>query len=274
MNLVDDATGTTLSLLSEQETTEAAMQVLRAWIERYGVPEALYVDLKSVYVSPKTLGEEPRPGWTYFSQACEKLGIRIIKAYSPQAKGRVERNHAVYQDRFVKELALQGIHDLEKANHLLQNGFIDGLNARFAKAAQGADVHRQREIYGDLDQIFCWESTRQVRNDWTFQYEKRSYQLARSRVPRVKPQDKIIVRRHLDAHLSAWLKGQALSFEAIPVRIPLAEPLKNYDALQRRRLASAVKRPSPWRQWNPAWLNPSASRPCSALPSAVQTLSG
>jgi len=89
------------------------------WIEHYGVPLAFYVDLKSVYVSPKD------KGFSHVQVACEKLGIRIIKARSPQAKGRVERNHAVYQDRFVKELRLRHIKTIDKGNQVLDAGFID-----------------------------------------------------------------------------------------------------------------------------------------------------
>jgi transposase len=104
MDLVDDATGTTMALLDEQETTEAAMKLLMQWIKRYGIPKSIYVDLKTVYISPKTLKlndelNEITAAFTHFSKACYKLGIKIIKAYSPQAKGRVERKHAVFQDR-------------------------------------------------------------------------------------------------------------------------------------------------------------------------------
>lgn len=105
MSLVDDATGITLAIISKEETTEAAMQILWAWIERYGIPVALYCDLKNVYLTDRepTLEEqlEGRVPKTAFGLACEKLGIKIISAYSPQAKGRVERKHGVYQDRFV-----------------------------------------------------------------------------------------------------------------------------------------------------------------------------
>jgi hypothetical protein len=94
MNVVDDATGKTLSFMVEEETTGAAFTLLLNCVKRYGVPKSLYVDLKSVYVSPKTLKLNNEPNeitaaFTHFSRACDKLGIEIIKAYSPQAKGRV-----------------------------------------------------------------------------------------------------------------------------------------------------------------------------------------
>jgi hypothetical protein len=111
MNMVDDATGTTLCRLGQEETTWAAVGVLRAWIERYGVPQALYTDWKSVYVREpnareRMQGEEPL---TQFGRMCRELGIEIIAASSPQAKGRVERHHGTHQDRLVKKLRLMNI---------------------------------------------------------------------------------------------------------------------------------------------------------------------
>jgi hypothetical protein len=115
MNMVDDATGTMLSILEEQETTVGAMKLLWAWIDRYGIPQAVYCDRKNAYgldrgptIEEQLRGVTPR---SPFETACEKLGIEVIVAHSSQAKGRVERNHGVHQDRFVKELWLAEIRD-------------------------------------------------------------------------------------------------------------------------------------------------------------------
>ena len=111
MNMVDDATGRRFGLLFEQETTEAAMRTLWGWIGRYGVPQALYVDSKTVFrtdreptLEEQLKGEKPL---TAFGQACRKLGIELIYAGSPQAKGRVERSHGTDQDRLIKEFELE-----------------------------------------------------------------------------------------------------------------------------------------------------------------------
>jgi len=171
MNLVDDATGKTLSFMDHGETTYAAFKLLRQWIEMHGVPTAIYVDLKSVYVSPKALQEDNdspvESEWlTHFTKACKKLNIKVQKAYSPQAKGRVERNHAVYQDRFVKELKLQNITTIEEANQVLQNGFIDNLNNKFMIApASEKDAHIELNCNQDLDNIFTWSYERTISND-------------------------------------------------------------------------------------------------------------
>ncbi len=112
LSMVDDATGITLALMAEEETTEAAMVLLREWIVTYGIPRALYTDRKNVYIVERERRPEEimagREPLSAFGKVCRKLGIRIIAARSPQAKGRVERKHGVYQDRWVKELGLKG----------------------------------------------------------------------------------------------------------------------------------------------------------------------
>lgn len=101
MNMVDDATGTTLSFLVEQETTEAALRLLWAWIGRYGIPQAVYCDRKNAFVldreptvSEQLQGVTPR---SHFERACDELGIEVIVARSPQAKGRVVAHDYVVQ---------------------------------------------------------------------------------------------------------------------------------------------------------------------------------
>jgi transposase len=92
LNMVDDATSKTHAHMESGETTRCVFRVIWEWIERYGIPLAFYFDLKKVYVSPKDMS------FSHVEKACKKLGISIIKAYSPHAKGRVERSHGVYQD--------------------------------------------------------------------------------------------------------------------------------------------------------------------------------
>lgn len=217
LNLVDDATGTTLSLLGEEETTELAMRALWKWVERYGIPHALYTDKKNVYISDRepTLDEQlaGKEPLTAFGQACAKLGIVIIAANSPQAKGRVERNHAVYQDRLVKGLALEDITCVERANAFLDEGFTKTLNAKFAKpAADPTDAHRSLPRDLDLASVFCVEETRTVMNDWCIRYENRFYQILQENRPLPKPKDKVVVRTHLNGTQDLLYRDHALAF--------------------------------------------------------------
>jgi hypothetical protein len=106
MTMIDDAAKTHLSRFFEEETTAGAMTVLPYWIKAYGIPEALYCDRKNAFVlTRESTDTELLAGITkpesHFGKACEKLGIEVIPANSPQAKGRVERNHGVDQDRLV-----------------------------------------------------------------------------------------------------------------------------------------------------------------------------
>ncbi len=232
MNLVDDATGTTWSLMDREETTAAAMRVLWQWIERYGLPMALYCDLKSVYVAIRepTLAEqlEDKQPLTAFGTACEKLGIEIIRAYSPQAKGRVERNHGVYQDRLVKELRLRSMTKIGEANDLLSGGFIDGLNKRFAKPPRDLDdAHVALPASVDLRTIFCFEEQRTLSNDYVLQYKRNLLQLQRtdlSLLPR--PKQKVTVAEWLDGSLHVLNKGKELAFDDITHRMQSAETQK------------------------------------------------
>jgi hypothetical protein len=219
MNLVDDATGITLAIMSEQETTEAAMRILWAWIDVYGIPLALYCDLKNVYLCrdrEPTLEEqlEGKLPKTAFGLACEKLGIEIISAYSPQAKGRVERKHGVYQDRFVKELRLRGAKTIAEANMILQGGFVEKLNKKFAHAPMaGEDFHVRLTARQDLRDIFCFEQTRSVGHDWVVRSDNRFYQLIRGHEPLPRATAKVTVRTWLDGSVHILHRGRRVEHQ-------------------------------------------------------------
>jgi hypothetical protein len=182
MTLVDDATGRTLGRLGAQETIWAAVHVLRRWIEQYGVPHALYTDWKNVYVRVPN-AEETATGavpLTQFGRMCAALDIRIIAANSPQAKGRVERNHGTHQDRLVKKLRRLRIADAEAANPFLESTYLPDHNTRFAVApASAEDFHRRAPGRTVLDTVFQLEHTRVLSNDWVVQYEARHFQVVR-----------------------------------------------------------------------------------------------
>ena len=100
---------------------------------------------------------------TQFGRAMQTLGVRMHCAHSPQAKGRVERRHAVFQDRLVKELRLAGIATLAAANDYLENSFLPDLNARFTVvAASATDLHRKLPRGPRLEEVLCWKETRVV----------------------------------------------------------------------------------------------------------------
>ena len=207
MNMVDDASGTTLSFLVEEETTEAALRLLWAWIERYGIPQAVYCDRKNAFVLDRgpTVNEQlagitPR---SHFERACDELGIEVIVARSPQAKGRVERNHAVYQDRLVKELRLAAISEIQAANKFLREGYLDSLNQKFAKPpVDEVDAHVPLLGTQNLANILCFTEPRVVAHDYVVQFERRLFQIQRQKRRRLMaPGTQIRVHRWLDGSL-------------------------------------------------------------------------
>jgi transposase len=230
MNLVDDATSRSFALLFPHETTQAAMRVLMGWIERYGIPCALYTDHHTIYVTDREpTREELEKGLlplTVFGKTCHALGIQIIPASSPQAKGRVERKHGMYQDRLVKELAWRGIQTTEEANAFLMSGYLDELNKKFEKVPSSpVDYHRAVREDQDLEAVFVFEQTRTVSNDWTVRYDNRLYQITgpSHRLPPAK--STVDVQERLDGSLHLYYRGHEVRFSPISVRpVPVTTP--------------------------------------------------
>jgi transposase len=197
MSLVDDATGTLLARFAAEETTWAAVAVLEAWIREHGVPQALYTDAKTVYVREPTSQELAAgyPARTQFGQMCARLGIELITARSPQAKGRIERNHGTNQDRLVKKLRLQGIASIAAANEFLVGSYLADHNARFAQSS-GTGVNAHTPAPRALAEIFALEETRQLGNDWVVRYHNRALQVTPTRAARrhAAPGRRVLVR--------------------------------------------------------------------------------
>lgn len=207
MNMVDDATGTTLLRFGEQETIWAAVDILRAWIEKYGVPRALYTDWKNVYKRQPTSAEEAagEAGHTQFGRMCAKLGIEIIAANSPQAKGRVERSNGTQQDRLIKKMRVRGIEDDAGANAYVESVYLPAYNARYAVApASAVDYHLPRNPAQRDADVFCLEHPRTVGNDFVVQFDKRALQLDRAARGRVPAGSKVVVREAQDGALRVF----------------------------------------------------------------------
>jgi transposase len=220
MTMIDDATNIRYSRLFEAETTAGAMTVLSYWIRKYGIPQALYCDHKNAFVLTREPAEaellkgitEPK---SHFGKACEKLGVEVIAASSPQAKGRVERNHGLDQDRLVKELRLAGISTIEEANRFLEEIYLPKMNGRFSRpAANPADAHVPLGTVS-LEEILCFEHERTVSNDYVIRFECRMFQILRTGRILPRPGDRVIVRIRLDGSLSILWKGKPLPAESL-----------------------------------------------------------
>jgi len=216
ITLIDDATNKRMSMFFEEETTAGAMTVLSYWIRKYGIPQALYCDKKNAFVlTREPTDAEILKGVTkpksHFGRACEKLGVEVIAANSPQAKGRVERNHKTDQDRLVKELRLAGISTMEAANTFLEQSYLPKMNGRFSvPPAEREDAHVPLGNV-DLRDIFCFEEERVVSNDYVVRHNCHLYQIEKDKKSLPRPQDKVLVRERLDGVLLIVWQGKPLS---------------------------------------------------------------
>ena len=228
VDLVDDATSRGLGSFDEEETTWALADVLRAWVKKYGIPRALYVDGKTVYgalgtAQQRERGEAP---FSQFRRMCERLGTELILAGSAQAKGRVERAHGTHQDRLVKKLRLAGIDDYVAANGYLRREYWPEHNRRFAvQPAEMVDFHEAVPPGMKLDEVFSLEYERTVYNDWVVRHENRYFQLEEPR--RVQPGTKVTIRIRRNGRMEIVHEGRRLRWrecEGAPLRVAAKPP--------------------------------------------------
>jgi len=243
MNMVDDATGVSHACMGEAETIWAAVHVLRGWIEKFGVPLALYTDWKNVYkVAPTSRqelrGEVPQ---TQFGRMCAQLGMDILTANSPQAKGRVERKNGVHQDRLIKKLRRKGISDYVAANAYLEEYLLE-LNTRFARVpGHPCNYHRASPSQEVLDAVFRLETKRSISNDWVVRYHGRYLQLlpaSRRYAPR---KETALVYERESGELEVRYRGERIAHQEIPAP---QRPKKPHSATQVRS-SRRKHRPAP-----------------------------
>lgn len=201
---IDDASNLSSLAFAPSESTEYGLRSLWDYIDRFGIMHALYTDKGSVFGNP----EEQ----TVFSRAAGRLGIKMIYANSPQAKGRVERANRTHQDRLVKALREANICDIDAANRFLRESYIDRHNAAFASTTDLIDIHRP---VGDLDlrNYLCEEVERKVYADMTIRINGHYYQILPRRVLLPVPGQRVLVRFWLDGTMHVFWKEQEIDVD-------------------------------------------------------------
>jgi hypothetical protein len=207
----------------------------------------LYVDRDSIYrcegaasVADQLAGKERQ---TQFGRAMAALGVELILANSPQAKGRVERMNGVLQDRLVKALRLAKINDLESANRFLDETYLREFNRRFArKAASPLDAHQG--LPRNLDEVLSWEEERVVQRDWTVACEGKWYQLDRQHEALSLAGRKVVVRTLRNGRVQLAYRGQKLKWRQLPGRPVRLKKIKPAKAVRGMRPPAANH---PWR---------------------------
>lgn len=209
---VDDASGAVMVRFAREEDTLNVLDFWKRYLQRYGMPAEVYTDGGTVYFDPKN----PKR-LTQFGRAIASLGIGHIHAYSPQAKGRVERSNRTHQDRLIKALREQNISTIEEANRYVDEAYCGQHNARFAHTENLSDIHRSSDGI-DLNNIFCFEETRKVYNDYTITRHSQFIQLLRSEVPLPPPRSPVVLRQWLDGSLHIFWSEHELSYQQLSKR--------------------------------------------------------
>jgi len=212
MCYIDDATGEVFGRFYEYEGTKPAMDSFMRYAERNGLPLSVYLDRHRTYKSPKEDLEGDEEYMSQFERAMAELQVKVIHAYSPQAKGRVERLFGTFQDRVVKEMRLKRISCIEEANIFLE-AYIPSFNSRFAvEPEEKADVHRTTTGL-DLKGILSIKTERKLNNDCTIAYDSKFYQIEE----KIKAA-KVIVQERLDGTMVITHNGSALKYTQLPQR--------------------------------------------------------
>ena len=226
---IDDATSRLLEgAFVAVEDTLTLLRATMTYLQQHGRPVAFYVDKDSIYRVNRqaTIEEQLQDAApvTQFTRAMQELGITVIPAHSPQAKGRVERSFDTHQDRLVKELRLAGISEMSAANRFLRERYFPAHNRRYAvEPANPTDAHRPLLKPHDLDAILSVQTTRTIERDFTVRLQNRFFQLGPTQPVRVRPRDTVLIEQRLDGTRHLRHKGRYLAFERIakpPSRAP------------------------------------------------------
>lgn len=216
VHFVDDATGIEWADFFEEETTKAYFMVMMEILKKQGIPRSLYVDNHSVFrVNREQTAEEQLSGkrpLTTFGRAMEDLGVHIIYADSPQAKGRVERRGGLNQDRLVSELRKAKAKTVEEARVVLR-AYLRKNNARFKKAPANPESAFIPVPEGlDLKQVLCWKEDRTVSNDNTISFNGHCYQIPKSTIRSTWAKCKVAVHLCLDGSLHVFHKRERIAY--------------------------------------------------------------
>ena len=212
--MIDDATSKAVARFYPGETTEGYMDLLRRYLRKRGCGRmlALYTDLNSIFRGET---KEKRPVLTQFTRALGELDIEWIPAYSPQAKGRVERFNATAQDRLVKELRLAGATTIEQANEVLEKVFLPWFNRRCTvKPASRNNAHRLILPSMKLAAILSIQKKRTVANDYTIRLDNQIYQLLPPALPGLRG-GKVTVEKRLNGSLHIRFRSHYLKYKAL-----------------------------------------------------------
>lgn len=262
MGYIDDATNNVFAKFYDYEGTMPAMESFKRYVRKYGLPQSIYLDRHTTYKSTKKPTEweelEGLEPMSQFERAIEELGVELIHAYSPQAKGRVERLFGVLQDRLIKEMRLRGIKTKDEANDFLEE-YLPEYNERFrVYPANETDVHVKLPKYFNLDKYLCIKTERTVRNDNTIAHNGKLYQIENdAKKKKVMVEERLdgsmyVVSPVRDKSLNGVRDGVSLRYKEIkarPIRITVNTPSSPQDPSEKRKTRYIPPKDHPWRRY-------------------------
>lgn len=259
---IDDATGRiTKAKFEKNEGVQAVFRFWKEYTQRLGKPLRIYLDRFSTYKINHKSAEDNHELMTQFQRAAKELGIGLISAHSPQAKGRIERLFQTLQDRLVKELRLAGISDVETANKFLEEVFVPEFNRKFAVVpAKKTDLHRalSESEKKRLDSVFSIRSERKVNNDFTLSFKNQWLQLEKVQPTTVLRRDTVTVEERLDGTVHLRMRNAKLAYHVTAERAR-----KEKEQVTALAPKQQTKPPSdhPWRKFSYGKQNEKILRP-------------
>ena len=259
IHCIDDATGKMMAaFFAPSEAIESYFTLMQMYLNQHGRPLALYSDKHGVFKvnHPGALSGE---GITQFGRAMKELGIEMIFANSPQAKGRIERSNRTLQDRLVKELRLNKISTIEEANTFLTT-FIEDYNHRFAVVPKNSsNAHRRLLQEQNLEVIFSIREFRHLSKNLTFQYKNTIYQIQTERETYALRKAKVEVRERKDGSIAILYKGKQMAFTTYDFQEKQGEIVDSkrlnevIDNLQQKQKISPENRYKPKQKISHPW---------------------
>lgn len=266
---IDDAKGAITGLkFVDWEGVKNGFNFWQEYFKRHGKPLSIYLDRHSTYKqNQKSVFDDPQC-FTQFQRAMEQdLSIKIIHAYSPQAKGRIERLFGTLQDRLIKELRLAGISTIKEANQFVDKVFIPKFNDKFAVQPQKkGNLHKRLTKWekDNLERIFSIQTSRTVNNDFTVRHQSKWYQLIEPQTTTVFKKDKVLMEERINGTMFISLRNRYLNYVVLPKR---PEKIRDVKVIALTRQKSSWK-PSPDHPWRkPFILDPSQRCQASSVES-------
>jgi hypothetical protein len=257
VGMIDDANNEVpAAVFREEEDAAGYFLVLEQVCMRKGIPQAIYADQHTIFQSPgqpsveqELYGDLPR---TQFGRLVDELGMQLIAARSPQAKGRIERLWGTLQDRLVKELRKAGANDLDSANRVLA-AYLPKFNARFqVAAAEPGSAYVPWPAERDPADYFCFKYTRMVTNDNTLSFNKHRLQIPSGPGRKSFAKARVDLHHFMDGSLAVFYQGQHLvTFQpatSAPPRVGFFQPATPASPPPKPQAATLPKPPrQPWK---------------------------